>query len=64
MDFLKFDRGVLLPLSFLGGSIVAGLLGAWVGSGLGLVVFLVIFLPIVYLVGYTDLIIKRDDAKS
>ncbi len=61
MKYLKYDREVLLPLSFILGSLLGGVFGAWVGGGLGIVVFLAIFLPMVYVTGYTSLIVKQKD---
>ena len=45
MKHLKYDREVLVPLSFILGSLLGGVFGAWVGGGTGIVVFLAIFLP-------------------
>ena len=61
MKHLKYDREVLIPLSFILGSVLGGVFGAWVGGGTGIVVFLAIFLPIVYVTSYTNLIVKQDD---
>ena len=64
MNYLKFDREVLVPLSFILGSVVGGVFGAWAGGGIGIVVFLAIFLPMVYVTGYTNLILKQDDTNA
>ena len=61
MKHLKYDREVLVPLSFILGSVLGGVFGAWVGGGTGIVVFLAIFLPMVYVTGYTNLIVKQED---
>lgn len=61
MKYLKYDRDVLVPLSFILGSLLGGVFGAWVGGGIGIVVFLAIFLPMVYVTGYTSLIVKQED---
>ena len=37
-----------------------GVFGAWVGGGIGIVVFLAIFVPIVAIPSLTDLIITQD----
>lgn len=60
MKYLKYDREVLVPLSFILGSVLGGVFGAWAGGGIGIVVFLAIFLPMVYVTGYTNLIVKQD----
>jgi hypothetical protein len=64
MKHLKYDREVLIPLSFILGSVLGGLLGARAGGGIGIVVFLAIFLPMVYVTGYTNLIVKTDDPNA
>lgn len=64
MDYLKYDREVLVPLSFILGSVIGGLLGAWTGGGIGIVVFLAVFLPMVYITGYTNLIVKQEKSGS
>ncbi len=61
MKHLKYDGEVLVPLSFILGSLVGGVFGAWVGGGIGIVVFLAIFLPMVYVTGYTSLLVKQED---
>lgn len=64
MGYLKYDREVLVPLSFIFGSVIGGMLGAWAGGGIGIVVFLAVFLPMVYVTGYTNLIVKQEESGS
>ncbi len=58
MKHLKYDREVLIPLSLILGAVVGGLLGAWAGGGIGIIVFLAIFLPLAYVTGFTKLVVK------
>ena len=58
MKHLKYDREVLVPLSLILGAVVGGLLGAWAGSGIGVIVFLAIYLPLAHVTGFTKLIVK------
>ena len=61
MKFLKYDREVLVPLSFILGSLLGAIFGAWAGGGIGIFIFLAIFLPLVYVTSNTNLIVKQED---
>jgi hypothetical protein len=43
------DKESTLALAYGLGATLAGLLGAWVGGGPGLIIFLIVFVPIVFI---------------
>ncbi|NQW16864.1 MAG: hypothetical protein HQ478_05190 [Chloroflexi bacterium] len=46
---IGIDKESTLALAYALGAVLSGLLGAWVGGGPGLIIFLIVFVPIVFL---------------
>jgi outer membrane lipoprotein SlyB len=49
LEQVGIDDESLIALALALGSVAGGLLGAWVGGGAGLIIFLVVFVPVVVL---------------
>ena len=49
LNRIGIDKESTVALAYGLGAILAGLLGAWVGGGPGLIIFLIVFVPIVFI---------------
>ena len=48
LNRIGIDKESTVALAYGLGATLAGLLGAWVGGGPGLIIFLIVFVPIVF----------------